>query len=201
MHKAAGDSLCILILSASAGSRRSVADYDEVLSHRQQCARSVAEIYGAELHISNFLDNHFDTVPQVALAQAVEDLVGTFQPTVLYTHSVTDLSRDHELVARAAVVAARPFPGSSVRTVLSFEVRSSTEWGMRENFKPTWFQPLTADAVATKLQALKVYTSEMREWPHSRSIEAVEAQLRLRGSQVGESAAEAFELIRCTRTC
>ena len=36
----------------------------------------------------------------------------------------------------------------------------------------------------------------MRDWPHSRSIKAVEHLARLRGSQVGVEAAEAFILVR-----
>ena len=47
-----------------------------------------------------------------------------------------------------------------------------------------------------KLNALKAYSSEMRNFPHSRSIEAINNLAKLRGSQVGYSLAEAFEVIR-----
>jgi hypothetical protein len=36
----------------------------------------------------------------------------------------------------------------------------------------------------------------MRDWPHSRSLEAVEHLARWRGAQVGVQAAEAFCLLR-----
>ena len=41
-----------------------------------------------------------------------------------------------------------------------------------------------------------VYSSEMRPWPHARSMEALEHLARWRGSQVGVDAAEAFCLLR-----
>ena len=43
---------------------------------------------------------------------------------------------------------------------------------------------------------LKEYDSEMRDWPHARSIQAIDYQAKLRGSQLGVNAAEAFKLLR-----
>ena len=47
-----------------------------------------------------------------------------------------------------------------------------------------------------KIKALEAYESEMRDWPHPRSIKAVEHLARWRGATVGVEAAEAFMLIR-----
>ena len=47
-----------------------------------------------------------------------------------------------------------------------------------------------------KLNALKAYKSEMKSWPHSRSIKAIESLARWRGSSVGLKAAESFIIIR-----
>ena len=47
-----------------------------------------------------------------------------------------------------------------------------------------------------KLKALEEYDSEMRDWPHARSIRAIDYQAKLRGSQLGVNAAEAFKLLR-----
>ena len=40
------------------------------------------------------------------------------------------------------------------------------------------------------------YATEMRPWPHARSLEALEHLARWRGAQVGVEAAEAFCLLR-----
>ncbi len=48
----------------------------------------------------------------------------------------------------------------------------------------------------TKVQAMAVYESEARPFPHPRSPEALRAIARRWGSAVGVEAAEAFELVR-----
>ena len=47
-----------------------------------------------------------------------------------------------------------------------------------------------------KMEALRCYESEMREYPHSRSYKSVEILARYRGSTVGCCLAEAFMLGR-----
>jgi len=194
-HATAGDQIRLLILSTSAVSRPD-ADQTAVDAHRRACATKAAELYGARLHLGDLPDNGFDTRPLLQITQQIEEMVKDFAPTIVYTHSRADLSRDHQFVAQATAAAVRPAPRTSVRTVLAYEVRSATEWGINETFQPTWFQPLTAAAVQTKIDALQIYASEMRPWPHTRSLEAIRAQLTYRGTQVGVEAAEAFDVVR-----
>ena len=85
-------------------------------------------------------------------------------------------------------------PGQSLKTLLFFEVPSSTELrisGIFLPFAPNWFVDVS-NTIGLKLEALKIYHSEMRPWPHSRSIKAVELLARWRGASVGIEAAEAF---------
>ena len=96
------------------------------------------------------------------------------------------------------VTACRPLPDQSVKSIYSFEVQSSTEWqppGSSTPFQPNFFVDIS-DYWHKKRAALEAYAVEMRPWPHSRSIEAVEHLARWRGSQVGVDAAEAFCLLR-----
>ena len=82
--------------------------------------------------------------------------------------------------------------------MLFFEVVSSTNWqtpGSGISFNPIWFEDISV-SIELKLKALKAYEIELRNWPHSRSIESVEHLARWRGSTVGVEAAEAFILGR-----
>ena len=58
------------------------------------------------------------------------------------------------------------------------------------------YRPTLVYTWDSKLKALKAYTSEMREYPHSRSIDGILNLARIRGNQVGYDLAEAFEVIR-----
>ncbi|WP_127452725.1 PIG-L deacetylase family protein [Streptomyces sp. B29(2018)] len=196
-HVRAGDRIHLLVLSASATSRPGQS-HDQVRAHRAACVNKAAALYGAQVEIADFPDNAFDTAPRLAITQTVEAAVARCKPQILYTHSAADLSLDHRITAEAVAAATRPQPGRSVATVLAWEVRSATEWGTGVPFRPTWFQPLTEQDLTVKEQALKAYASEMRPWPHTRSVRAVLAAARLRGAQVGHEAAEAFEVVRHT---
>lgn len=196
-HVYAGDRVHLLVLSASATSRPGDG-HDQAREHRAACVEKVAALYTAEVEIADFPDNAFDTHPRLAITQTVEAAVSRWKPQILYTHSTADLSLDHRITAEAVAAATRPQPGSTVTTVLAWEVRSATEWGTGAPFRPIWFQPLTAQALAVKQQALEVYASEMRPWPHTRSTRAVLTAAHLRGTQIGYEAAEAFEVVRHT---
>ena len=81
---------------------------------------------------------------------------------------------------------------------LAFEVNSSTEWqvpGYNRAFQPNWYEDVT-DTLKLKIEALKQYESELRDWPHARSQNAIEYLARWRGASVGREAAEAFTLMR-----
>ena len=98
----------------------------------------------------------------------------------------------------AALVAARPIRNSAVRRILSYETLSETEWAapVAENaFLPSVFMDIS-DYLEKKKQAMAAYRSQLKEFPHPRSLLAVESLARLRGSTVGIAAAEAFQLIR-----
>ena len=119
-------------------------------------------------------------------------------PQVVYVHHAGDVNVDHRRLHEAVVTACRPMPGHSVQRLLSFEVVSSTEWqppGSAPSFQPNYFVDISAQW-ERKREALSVYSSEMRPWPHARSIEAVEHLARWRGAQVGLEAVEAFSLLR-----
>ena len=85
-----------------------------------------------------------------------------------------------------------------MKRLLSFEVTSSTEWQPPDSasaFQPNWFVDISPQW-RRKREALEAYASEMRPWPHARSLQAVEHLARWRGAQVGVEAAEAFCLLR-----
>jgi len=77
---------------------------------------------------------------------------------------------------------------------LFFEIPSSTEWqvpGSAPFFAPNWFVDIS-NTLPRKLEALETYATEMRLWPHARSLEAVTSLAKWRGATVGVEAAEAF---------
>lgn len=162
-------------------------------------ALAAAAVLGvSDVRFAGLPDNRFDTVPLLDIVTRIESVKHEVQPDLVLTHHSGDLNLDHTLTHRAVMTAFRPLPGGKPVTILSFEVLSSTEYaslGLAAPFHPNIYVDI-AEHLATKQKALAVYVSEMRPWPHPRSHEAVEHLARVRGSQCGRDAAEAFALCR-----
>lgn len=197
-HCAQGDSVAVLFMADGVAARSPEAA-SQAAAGRHRAAEAACGLLGAtDLTFLPYPDNQLDRVPLLQLAQEIEKVVSRLQPTIVYTHHQGDVNIDHRRTHDAVITACRPQPGFPVRRLLFFEVVSSTEWRPPNSlppFAPQWFNDVSA-FLPLKLKALEAYAEEMRVYPHSRSIEAVEHLARWRGASVGVAAAEAFELGR-----
>lgn len=198
----AGIEVHIVILSEGATSRDAVRSRDarsEELSALAQAAQTSGRILGAaSVQLLDFPDNRMDSINRLDIIKTVERQIEAVKPEIVITHHAGDVNIDHQLIHQAVVTACRPQPKHAVRRLLAFEVASSTEWqtpGSKSAFQPNWFEDVS-NTIDLKIKALEAYALEMRPWPHSRSIKAVEHLARWRGASVGTEAAEAFILMR-----
>lgn len=202
-HAKGGDKVHVVILAEGITSRDQESNRENKeneLSALGEAARRANEILGVKtVELNDFPDNRMDSLARLEVIKVVEGFIDRFKPDIIYTHHAGDVNVDHRRVHEAVVTACRPKPGNQgVRTLLFFEVASSTEWQPPVSampFTPDWFVDIST-TLELKLQALQAYESEMRPWPHSRSIKALEHLARWRGATVGVEAAEAFELGR-----
>jgi LmbE family N-acetylglucosaminyl deacetylase len=201
-HADAGDQVQVLIVAEGATSRHNQRDRNQAtdeLSALAQAAQQAGEILGAQgVELLDLPDNRLDSLDRLDLIKQIEECIARHQPQVVYVHHAGDVNVDHRRLHEAVVTACRPTPGQPVRRLLSFEVASSTEWqppGSASPFQPNWFVDISAQWPRKRV-ALAAYASEMRPWPHARSLEALEHLARWRGAQVGVEAAEAFCLLR-----
>jgi LmbE family N-acetylglucosaminyl deacetylase len=195
-----GASVAVAFLSDGVTSRRaSKTEHARELAARRASAQQAAAVLGVqELRFGEFPDNAMDTVALLDVVRVVEAIMDEFKPDTVFTHHGGDLNVDHRRVCEAVATACRPHAGQTVRSLLAFEVASSTEWqlyGTAPAFVPNWFCDVTT-TLDRKLQALDAYAAELRDWPHPRSRRAVEHLARWRGATIGAQAAEAFVLMR-----
>lgn len=149
------------------------------------------------LEMENLPDNAMDSIKLLDIIKIIEKYISKYKPEVIYTHNGSDLNIDHRITSQAVVTASRPL-NTFVKTILFFEVLSSTEWQYGtefQKFNPNWFVDIGM-TLDKKIEALRSYKSEIRKWPHSRSIRGVQALANFRGCSVGIEAAEAFSLGR-----
>ncbi len=201
-HADAGDVVQVLIVAEGATSRQEQRDRQQVaneLTSLAKAAQSAGRILGATaVELLSLPDNRLDSLDRLDLIKQIEQRIDLHKPQVVYTHHAGDVNIDHRRLHEAVVTACRPTPGQPVRRLLSYEVASSTEWqpsGSAPAFQPNWFVDISAQ-LARKREALEAYASEMRPWPHARSLDALEHLAHWRGAHVGVAAAEAFCLLR-----
>ena len=145
-----------------------------------------------------FPDNQLDKVPIIKIIKKIEDVIKKFKPTVIFTHSENCLNIDHSIISRAVITATRPVKNFNfINFLFSFEVPSSTEWrfSRKEIYSPNFFIDITKQ-IKEKKKCLNFYKSEIRKYPHSRSIKGIESLAKFRGMSSGVKYAESFYLIR-----
>lgn len=197
---AQGDLVYALILGEGQTSRfeqRQQAGLEVVESlHNDSIAAS--EVIGyKKVYFGDFPDNRFDSVDLLDIVKFVEKYIAELKPEIIYTHFGGDLNVDHQITNTAVLTATRPQGDYTVREIYAFETFSSTEWnfGCRQPFCPNVFIDI-GEHFYKKCDAMKKYQSELRGFPHPRSLEIMEAAARRWGSVVGREYAEAFELLR-----
>lgn len=193
-----GHNVSVLIVAEGVTSRVSSHEREtkiSKLSELKNCAEKANAILGsASVKIWNFPDNRMDSIDLLDVVHIVRDEIARRRPQILFTHHGGDVNVDHRIVHDAVAVACRPQPGHPVRQLLFFEVPSSTEWrppGLIGGFLPNCFYDIDR-YLERKLDALRAYSTEIRPFPHPRSVQAVGHLARWRGATVGFHAAEAF---------
>ncbi|MEG1887030.1 MAG: PIG-L deacetylase family protein [Oscillospiraceae bacterium] len=139
-----------------------------------------------------------EQIPRHELNDKICAVVTEVMPDVVYIPHFGDMQKDHQLIAEAAMVAVRPKYAHKVSTIYAYETLSETEWSTPHNsnvFIPNVYNDIS-DFLDIKLRAMACYHSQLSEFPNPRSLGAVEALAKYRGSTILASAAEAFALIR-----
>ncbi len=168
----------------------------EISALRGEVQRANELVGVSDVHVYDFPDNRFDSVPLLDVVKVIERRIETFQPTAVFTHFAEDMNVDHTVTNRAVLTATRPLPGCSVQLVAAFEVLSSTGWYHPHGFIPNMFVAVDEMQLQAKVDAMAAYESELREYPHARSLEAIRDLARHRGAMTGTIFAESFSLLR-----
>ena len=170
----------------------------ELIVELKEKAKEASEMLGVkELFLFDFPDNRFDTISLLEIVKKVEGLIDKIKPEIVFTHNGYDLNIDHVITHRAVLTATRPIFGCTVKELYTFEVSSSTEWSFGEfgSYNPDSFFDVE-NTIEKKIKAINVYDSEIRQFPHPRSSEAIKSVARTWGSVVGLEYAEAFVTVR-----
>lgn len=183
-HADAGDEVTVFLPTRRCDPR-GLREWDRLLRGLEESCG----ILGATLEVSDPPIDETAAEPQV---HRIHDVIlpAIESADLVLTHWIGDANQVHRGIARAVEIATRPFRRR--RDVSLFEVPSSTDQGFgaaATPFSPTEFVVLSADQARRKIEAVKVYSTEVAP---GRRPEDIDRRLRLRGAEIGSEFAEAY---------
>jgi LmbE family N-acetylglucosaminyl deacetylase len=168
---------------------------NQIIKIRSHSRKAVKLLGVNDIEFLDFPDNEMDKISNLQITKVIESLINKFKPSKIFTHSPHDINIDHRLIYQAVITATRPNSKQIVDEVYSFEIPSSTEWFFPTSFQPNVFVDISKE-LKIKLKSMKEYKTEIKKFPHPRSIKALEHISKKWGSVAGYGAAEVFYLVR-----
>ena len=151
-----------------------------------------------ETFFLSFPAANLDSIPSREINDKLIDIFKDIKPDIIFIPFNGDIHIDHQRIFLSALVAARPNNSEFPSFIYAYETLSETNWNapyITPNFVPNVFIDIS-QYLDKKIEAFKKYKSQIKEFPHERSIESIKMLAMLRGSTVGCYAAEAFVLVR-----
>jgi N-acetylglucosamine malate deacetylase 1 len=194
-YSAKGDEVFVLTVSGHLPPLYSREEYDKTISEAHLAFSILGVSKSESLEIpATMIGNQ----PLHDFNSKIIKIVNDFKPHMVLC-PYPDRHIDHRLVFESTMVATRPIGvGRNIEIIAAYETLSETHWNaphIEPNFTPNWVVDIS-DYLDIKLEALKCYKSQISEFSGPRSIEAVEALAKFRGSQVGFGYGEGFHIIR-----
>ncbi len=180
--------ICLCVVSEGTSSQYS--DKKMIKVRRDACKKSSKILGISDIVFLDYPDMRLDTISHLEINKELEKIIKKFKPYIVYSPPSHDLNQDHSKVFESALVVTRPF-SSSVKKLLCYEIPGM----VREPFRPSVYENVEKE-FSYKIKAFKMYKSEVRKFPHPRSIEAIENLAIQRGVESSLKKAEAFQLIR-----
>ncbi len=170
---------------------------NNILRRKKECLNLFNYLKIEKPSFLNFPDNKLDQIPLLKVIKKIEKESKRFKPDIVFTHYENCLNIDHQIAYKATITAFRPKINNSVKSIFSYEILSSTDWAVSQKkiFQPNYYINIS-NFIDKKIRAIKFYKSELRPYPHSRSVKAIKALAQVRGTSSGFKFAEGFVLVR-----
>lgn len=152
-------------------------------------------------YVGNEFQLKLDKLGRLALTNRIERessvAIEKIKPTIVSFPSPDSYNQDHVVAAKATHAALRNSSTEKyfVPNVFIYE-EAADNWSLSPASAPNLYVTLSKDEFEIKIKALKLYSSQWRRFPSSRSERTLTALETLRGSGSNSEYAEAFHLVR-----
>ncbi len=189
----------LIVTDGSTTQYKNHPNLDQIITNKNKEINKANNLIGTkQVHFGNLPDMKLDSVDHVDINKLIEETVRYIKPQVVYTHFFGDVNLDHQRVYESTLVACRPTPGQVVKELYCYRVPSSTEWAPQN--ERSFFKSNVISCIDNfkkqKSDAIEAYETELRDYPHPRSSQAVNELDTALGLKYGVGSAEEFLLLR-----
>ena len=195
-HVGAGDEIHWLIateLKESDGFSK-----DEVLKRNHEIDQ-VERFYNFDsVHSLNISTTKVGEMNTVVLISKISLIFNKVKPNIVYFPFKADVHSDHKHIFHAAYSCTKTFRYPFIKKIYMMETLSETEFALSTNedsFIPNVFVDISG-FIDKKVEAMRIYISEMGDHPFPRSERNIRALSSFRGATCGCDDAESFMLLK-----
>ena len=139
-----------------------------------------------------------DEYSMSSLIEMISSVINKVKPHIIYLPFKGDIHSDHKHVFNAAYSCTKSFRYPFIKKIYMMETLSETEFSLStkdESFIPNVFVDIS-DYMDKKIEAMKIYKSEIGNHPFPRSEKNIRALATFRGATSSCDYAESFMLIK-----
>jgi LmbE family N-acetylglucosaminyl deacetylase len=189
-----------IVTDGSSSQYRDDPKLQDILREKKSETSNCAAVLGVKhVFYGELPDMKLDATPHIEINRVIENAIRDFKPSTVFTHFSGDVNKDHRMVYESTLVACRPVSEQCVKRLFLYSVPSSTEWNVQTAatvFLPNWYEDINGEYAEKKYKAMECYKTELRDYPHPRSVQYLRTADIAEGNRVGLLAAESFILLR-----
>lgn len=171
---------------------------NDVIEHREKQIAEIVNFFGIKKQYQ--LDFPTTKLEEIKTSKAIGEIskiIKEVRPQVIILPDYNDAHSDHKYVFDWCHACTKTFRYPYIKQIMTMEILSESDFGHPENpFIPNYYVDISK-YMGKKIEALKIYDTELEEPPFPRSLKNIEALASLRGAASGVLYAEAFRMIKC----
>lgn len=169
----------------------------EEIKDRKQQIKEITQFY----QFDDVLDLQLspaklDQYHSAEIIKKISDYVAKIKPNMLILPDYNDAHSDHRHTFEWGYAATKIFRHPYVKCIVTVEIPSETDFGKPMHpFTPNMYIDIT-NYLDKKIEAMKIYRTEIGEHPFPRSLKNIEAHGIMHGASAGVMYAEAFRVVK-----
>ena len=195
-HKAGGDEIHCLIATDI---KESEGFNAALIMERNVEIKKVEKLFDFDsVHRLGLSTTKVDGYSMSELIIKISYVINKIKPNIIYLPFKGDVHSDHKYIFDAAYSCTKSLRYPFVKKIYLMETLSETEFSVStqgDSFVPNVFVDIS-DYIDRKIEAMKIYESEIGDHPFPRSERNIRALATYRGATSGCDYAESFMLLK-----